>query len=139
MLFSSHSIIQSATLFKQSVFLSKHVNPPTSSLFPWTLAPVCQSAQHTNKHAHTCSPEGQQHQQACSNKYPFLHIQVRSRSDNPAGTLHNVGRNRWIFSLEIKINKAVRRLPSFVVLLQCRKQTSAALMLMFKYASGYVL
>lgn len=39
----SQSVIQSETLSKQSASLSKHVNPPTSSLFPWTLAAVCSS------------------------------------------------------------------------------------------------
>lgn len=36
--FSQESVIHSAVLFKQSVSLSKHVNPPTSSVFPRTLA-----------------------------------------------------------------------------------------------------
>lgn len=42
-LFLSQSVIQSETPSKQSASLSKHVNPPTSSLFPWTLAAVCSS------------------------------------------------------------------------------------------------
>lgn len=36
---------------------------------------------------------------------PFLH--VRSVSDNSPGTLHDVGKDVWIFSVETEVNKAV--------------------------------
>ena len=72
--FLRQSVIHSVTLFKQSASLSKHVNPPTSSLFPWTLAAVCHSTSGSSPgaHIHAYTRECQHFRQASCNKYPFF-------------------------------------------------------------------
>lgn len=109
-MFLSQPVIHSATLFKQSVSLSKHVNPPTSSLFQWTLAAT---GAHTHTHAHGSVSGISEHHQTNT---PFLHIQVGGVSDSTAGT--DVGKEKRAASpsWKQKINKSVGRRPRSVLL-----------------------
>lgn len=103
MLFFSQTVIHSATLFKQSVSLSKHVNPPTSSLFPWTPAA-------TGTHMHTAVSAALA---SIFKQIPlFFCIFKWEANQNTAWT----GRDGWIFSLEREINQCDRTLLRFVVL-----------------------
>lgn len=55
--FLSQSVIYSVTLFKQSDSLSKHFNPPTSSLFPGMLASVCHGTPGSSRCTHNVHAE----------------------------------------------------------------------------------
>lgn len=74
------SVIHSVTLFKQSASLSKHFNPPTSSLFPWTLAAVCHgtsgSSPGARSRARLTGGVSALFSQALATNIPFLHIQM---------------------------------------------------------------